>query len=120
MTRALLAALFSTSLATAAPAEEVGRVGVDRIEHPRAFCRSDEIVQLGGLPGTLLVAESQGGKLQEVLAQALIVGGRVTEVRILSGPPVFHNAVRDAMRQYRCASSSTQVRVTQKFSFRLE
>ena len=29
MTRALLAALFSTSLATAAPAEEVGRVGVD-------------------------------------------------------------------------------------------
>ena len=62
----------------------------------------------------------RAGLTGEVVAQALIVGGRVTEVRILSGPPVFHNAVRDAMRQYRCASSSTQVRVTQKFSFRLE
>ena len=62
----------------------------------------------------------RGGVTGEVVAQALIVGGKLTEVRILSGPPVFHNAVRDAMLQYRCVSSAAEVWVTQRFSFKLE
>jgi periplasmic protein TonB len=62
----------------------------------------------------------RGGVTGEVVAQALIVGGKVTEVRILSGPPVFHNAVRAAMLQYRCVSGAAEARVTQHFSFRLE
>ncbi len=62
----------------------------------------------------------RGGVTGEVVAQALIVGGKVTEVRILSGPSVFHNAVRAAMLQYRCVTSAAEVRVTQQFTFRLE
>lgn len=39
-----------------------------------------------------------------VKAQALVRNGAVQEVTILSGPRVFHNAVKTAMMQYRCAS----------------
>ncbi|MEP6971487.1 MAG: hypothetical protein ABJA49_13660 [Betaproteobacteria bacterium] len=62
----------------------------------------------------------RGGVSGVVVAQALIVGGKVSEVRVLSGPPMFHNAVRTAMLQYRCVSNAAEVRVTQEFNFRLE
>ncbi len=62
----------------------------------------------------------RGGITGVVLAQAVIVDGVVRDVRILSGAPVFHNAVRTAMRQYRCVSNRAEVLATQEFVFRFE
>ncbi|MDP3759679.1 MAG: energy transducer TonB [Ramlibacter sp.] len=55
-----------------------------------------------------------------VKAQALIRDGAVREVTILSGPRVFHNAVRGAMMQYRCVSGSGDIIATQEFDFKIE
>ena len=55
-----------------------------------------------------------------VEAQAVIRDGVVREVTILSGPPVYHAAVRQAMLQYRCVSGSGEVVATQKFVFKIE
>ena len=55
-----------------------------------------------------------------VRAQATISGGAVREVTILSGPRVFHAAVRSAMLQYKCVSEGGEVRATQEFVFKLE
>ena len=55
-----------------------------------------------------------------VKAQALVRNGAVQEVTILSGPRVFHNAVKTAMMQYRCASDATEVIATQEFVFKIE
>jgi protein TonB len=59
----------------------------------------------------------RGGVSGVVVAQAAIAAGKVREVTILSGLPVFHNAVRAAMLQYRCVSNATEVTVTQEFRF---
>lgn len=53
-----------------------------------------------------------------VEARVVVVDGLVRDVTILSGPPIFHNAVRDAMRQYRCIANQTEVWGTQRFTFR--
>jgi protein TonB len=55
-----------------------------------------------------------------VVARALIRDGAVKEVTILSGPRVFHNAVRDAMMQYKCISDSGEVSATQEFGFKVD
>ena len=55
-----------------------------------------------------------------VKAQALISHGVVKEVVILSGPPVFHSAVRAAMLQYKCTQDSGEVLAVQEFNFRIE
>ena len=55
-----------------------------------------------------------------VRAQALIRNGAVVEVTILSGPRVYHAAVRAAMLQYRCVSAATEVVATQEFRFSVE
>lgn len=55
-----------------------------------------------------------------VKAQALIKDGVVKDVTILSGPRVFHSAVRNAMLQYKCVSDSGEVVATQEFVFKLE
>jgi protein TonB len=55
-----------------------------------------------------------------VKAQALIRDGAVREVTILSGPRVFHDAVRQAMLQYRCEGGRGEVLATQEFVFRIE
>lgn len=54
-----------------------------------------------------------------VRAEAVIRGGVVQEVRILSGPRVFHGAVRTAMQQYRCTAPDGTV-ASQDFDFRIE
>lgn len=54
-----------------------------------------------------------------VRAQATIVGGVVSAVEILSGPRVFHAAVREAMQKYRCTAPDGTVAV-QAFDFRVE
>ncbi|GAA5184901.1 hypothetical protein GCM10025771_40080 [Niveibacterium umoris] len=55
-----------------------------------------------------------------VKAQALIRNGKVIEVQILSGPRIFHNAVRQAVMQYRCVSGADDVVATQDFVFQVE
>jgi protein TonB len=55
-----------------------------------------------------------------VRAQAVIRDGAVRHVTILSGPRVFHSAVRSAMMQYKCVSDSTEIVATQEFVFKIE
>ena len=55
-----------------------------------------------------------------VKAQALIRDGLVREVTILSGPRVFHAAVQEAMKQYKCVSGSGEAIATQEFVFRID
>jgi len=54
-----------------------------------------------------------------VRAQATISGGVVSAVDILSGPRVFHAAVREAMQKYRCTAPDGTVAM-QAFEFRVE
>lgn len=55
-----------------------------------------------------------------VKAQIRIKGGVIQEVTIVSGPRVFHAAVRAAMLQYKCISDGAEVVATQEFNFKLE
>ncbi len=55
-----------------------------------------------------------------VRARALIQDGKVKEVTILSGPRIFHAAVRAAMLQYKCESRSEAVSAEQSIDFRTE
>jgi protein TonB len=55
-----------------------------------------------------------------VKAQAVIRDGTVREVNILSGPSVFHAAVRRAMLQYECTPAPIEIVVTQEFNFKFE
>ena len=63
----------------------------------------------------------QDGTTGVVRAQAVISGGQVKSVEILSGPRVFHAAVRQAMMQYKCTNDgSGDVIATQEFNFKVE
>ncbi len=62
----------------------------------------------------------QDGTSGVVRAQALIRDGVVKEVTILSGPRVFHAAVRNAMLQYKCSAEPGDVLATQEFGFKIE
>ena len=65
----------------------------------------------------LAIEEGIGGT---VLARARVLHGRVQEVSIVSGPRIFHEAVRRAMLRYRCEDLGDRaVTVTQEFSFHL-
>jgi protein TonB len=62
----------------------------------------------------------QDGTEGVVKAQALIRDGAVKEVTILSGPRVFHAAVRAAMLQYKCAVQPGDVLAPQEFVFKVD
>jgi protein TonB len=55
-----------------------------------------------------------------IKAQATIQDGVVRAVTILSGPRIYHAAVRSAMMQYKCNNASAEVITTQDFIFRLQ
>jgi protein TonB len=55
-----------------------------------------------------------------VKVQILVQSGEIKDITILSGPKVFHSAVRDAILQYKCKSDTDTVTATQEFSFKLE
>lgn len=55
-----------------------------------------------------------------VKAQIHVKDGTILDVTILSGPRVFHAAVKAAMLQYRCVPDGGEVTATQEFTFRLE
>ena len=66
----------------------------------------------------LAVEEGVGGT---VTAQAVVRNGRVHDVKILSGPEVFHEVVRQAMRRYRCDDHGSQsIPVIQQFRFTVQ
>ena len=62
----------------------------------------------------------QEGTEGVVKAQALIRDGVVREVTILSGPRIFHSAVRNAMLQYKCVSEPGDVLAPQEFVFKVD
>lgn len=62
----------------------------------------------------------QDGSEGVVKAQALVKDGAVREVTILSGPRIFHAAVKAAMMQYKCTADATEVLATQEFVFKIE
>lgn len=62
----------------------------------------------------------QDGSEGVVKAQALIKDGAVREVTILSGPRIFHAAVKAAMMQYKCTADSGEILATQDFIFKQE
>ena len=62
----------------------------------------------------------QDGSEGTVKAQALVKDGMVKDVTIISGPRVFHAAVKAAMLQYKCTADTTEVLATQEFVFKIE
>jgi protein TonB len=62
----------------------------------------------------------QDGTQGVVKAQARVSDGAVKEVTILSGPRVFHAAVREAMLQYKCSQDSVEMIAVQEFNFKIE
>ncbi len=62
----------------------------------------------------------QEGAEGVIKAQVTISGGVVKDVTILSGPRVFHGAVRSAMLQYKCQATTADVVATQEFVFKIE
>ena len=62
----------------------------------------------------------QEGAEGVVRAEVIIRDGSVKDVQILSGPRVFHSAVRNAMMQYKCIAGSGEVKATQEFVFKIE
>jgi periplasmic protein TonB len=56
-----------------------------------------------------------------VRAEVRIRGARVVEVRIVSGPKIFHAPVRAALAQYQCQTSgSEEILASQEFEFKAE
>ena len=61
----------------------------------------------------------QDGSEGVVKAQVVIKDGAVRDVTILSGPRVFHAAVKAAMMQYKCTADATEIVATQEFGFEI-
>jgi len=64
------------------------------------------------------VLREQGDEWQ-VTAQITINNGVVEGVKILAGPRIFHDKVREAIRKYQCQADGLRVEATQVFRFRL-
>ena len=62
----------------------------------------------------------QDGTAGVVRAQISIKNGVIQSVTILSGPRVFHAAVKAAMMQYKCSTDGGEVIATQEFDFKIE
>ena len=65
-------------------------------------------------------AKEESGDEWMVSAKITIHNGSVKDVTILSGPKVFHDNVRKAIRQYRCKREAGEVVVTQVLRFKLQ
>jgi protein TonB len=55
-----------------------------------------------------------------VKAQIHIKNGIIQDVTVLSGPRVFHTAVKAAMMQYKCVTNESDVIAVQEFNFKLD
>lgn len=80
---------------------------------------------IGDLCPTIVMPEmprkaTQDGTEGVVKAQITIKDGVVKDVNIVSGPRVFHAAVKAAIMQYKCAADSGEVIATQEIAFKIE
>ena len=71
-------------------------------------------------PEMPLKAKDEPGDEWLVGARITIHHDVVTDVKIISGPKVFHDSVRKAIRQYRCKADGAEVVVTQVLRFKLQ
>jgi protein TonB len=55
-----------------------------------------------------------------VRTELRIKGGKVVGVQILSGPRVFHAAVRAAVARYGCSTGDAEVTAMQEFAFKVD
>ena len=62
----------------------------------------------------------QDGASGVVRAQISLKNGVIQDVTILSGPRVFHAAVKVAMMQYKCVTDAGDVIATQEFNFKID
>jgi protein TonB len=64
----------------------------------------------------------QDGTTGVVKAQITLKNGTVQDVTILTGPRVFHAAVKAAIMQYKCVSDNSGVEAvaTQEFNFKID
>lgn len=62
----------------------------------------------------------QEGTEGVVKAQIHIRNGSIVDVSILSGPRVFHDAVKAAIMQYTCVTDGDEVIATQEFNFKID
>ncbi|MDO8777102.1 MAG: energy transducer TonB [Burkholderiaceae bacterium] len=62
----------------------------------------------------------QDGTEGVVKAQIRVKNGVIQDVTVLSGPRVFHAAVKAAMMQYKCVSDGGEVVATQEFNFTVQ
>lgn len=111
-----------TIVATAAPPPAPVVIAPPPPPAPVARNRSDIAVACPTqVPPEMPRKALQDGTVGVVRAQAVISGGQVKSVEILSGPRVFHAAVRQAMMQYKCTNDgSGDVIATQEFNFKVE
>ncbi len=54
-----------------------------------------------------------------VTAQITVNNGVIEAVKIVAGPRIFHDKVREAIRKYRCQADGLRVEATQVFRFKL-
>ena len=78
-------------------------------------------------PPELQVKPEMPLKAKDEPGDEWLVGARITihhdvvkDVKIISGPKVFHDSVRKAIRQYRCKADGAEVVVTQVLRFKLQ
>jgi len=94
--------------------------------HVEAPSPPPKYIRAPGLVCPLLVAPEipqailDRGVSGTVIAEAHVVNGVVTEVRIVSGPEPFHEPIVRAMKQYKCASGLADLRLRQEFRFNAE
>jgi protein TonB len=50
----------------------------------------------------------------------VVKDGVVAEILQMTGPRVYHNAVKDALAKYRCAASSMPIIASQTFNFQVD
>jgi hypothetical protein len=55
-----------------------------------------------------------------VKAQIHVKGDVIQSVEILSGPEIFHAAVKASMMKYKCVTNGTEVVATQEFNFKID
>ena len=72
--------------------------------------------ELPEFPRKALIEKIQG----MVVAQAIIEAGKVREGKILSGPKIYHDNVKNAMLRYRCNMLNHTVQAIKEFNFRVE
>ncbi len=62
---------------------------------------------------------AQAGVSGTVKVQAKVRDGQIQDIQFLSGLPIFHGSVRDALSQYKCKSGQIETTATQEFQFQL-